>query len=394
MRLHGYTPVAAAGIYVIGTPEEVAAASARATMTLQSPEHVAPVAAQYRKLIEREGQRIAEQLVAKSTTLTADAEQQFLPPDEDELVDGEHLIEEAIEVVASARGGVGRVLLAEFAADGITFDIDTVLDPELIGAVARVGAFGLEDVMREIIRDVLLDAATGGWSVGDAADEVVYKTERLAPHTANAIARTDLNGLSNGGSLKAAQQALAKHPEPVYKTWLATPDERTRESHIEADGQTVALNENFQVGGFPMPYPGYPLAPAEEVINCRCTITYTSDPTGQAKVVTDPRQPPQPLPEPPADPLANVMASDEQVDAVHNSWYQDISGRVYGRDARAVRRRARGEDDARAERRRGRRGDPRAGRRGRGRRQRRPLQVAVRVEGQHGHVRPRDPCDG
>ena len=197
--------------------------------------------------------------------------------------------------------------------------------------IARVGAFGLEDVMREIIRDVLLDAATGGWSVGDAADEVVYKTERLAPHTANAIARTDLNGLSNGGSLKAAQQALAKHPEPVYKTWLSTPDERTRESHIEADGQTVALNENFQVGGFPMPYPGYPLAPAEEVINCRCTITYTSDPTGQAKVVTDPRQPPQPEPEPPAEPLANVMPSDEQVDAVSNSWYQDISGRVYGK---------------------------------------------------------------
>ena len=224
----------------------MAAASARAGITLQGPEHVAPLATLYRKLIEREGQRIASALIAKSTSLTADVEQEFVPPDEDELVDGEHLIEESLEVVASAKAGVGQVLLAEFAADGITFDIDTIFNFELLEHLARVGAFGLEDVLRDIVREVLLDAASNGWSVADAADEVVYKTERIAPVTANAIARTDLNGLSNGGSLSVAQQALAKHPEPVYKTWLATPDERTRDTHVDADGQTVGINGNFQ----------------------------------------------------------------------------------------------------------------------------------------------------
>ena len=48
--------------------------------------------------------------------------------------------------------------------------------------------------------------------------------------------------------------------------------------------------------------------------------------------MTDPNAPPPPVePEPPADPLAHFEPSDEQVEAVSNSWNQDISGRVYGK---------------------------------------------------------------
>jgi len=59
------------------------------------------------------------------------------------------------------------------------------------------------------------------------------------------------------------------------KTWLATLDTITRETHREADGQTVGVNEPFVVGGYKMMEPGDSSlgAPPSETRNCRCTIT-------------------------------------------------------------------------------------------------------------------------
>jgi uncharacterized protein with gpF-like domain len=60
----------------------------------------------------------------------------------------------------------------------------------------------------------------------------------------------------------------------IYKTWTATVDERTRESHAEADGQTVKDDEAFEVGGAELRFPSDPNGPPEEVINCRCVPIY------------------------------------------------------------------------------------------------------------------------
>jgi uncharacterized protein with gpF-like domain len=53
--------------------------------------------------------------------------------------------------------------------------------------------------------------------------------------------------------------------------WLASFDERTRETHAMANGQVVAIGEMFKVGGDEMPAPGQGADPAENC-NCRCTI--------------------------------------------------------------------------------------------------------------------------
>ncbi len=78
------------------------------------------------------------------------------------------------------------------------------------------------------------------------------------------LARTDLNALSNAGSLLGATTADAA----ATKTWLATEDERTRETHADADGQTVGINEPFTVGGESAQYPGDPDLSWEESANC------------------------------------------------------------------------------------------------------------------------------
>lgn len=83
---------------------------------------------------------------------------------------------------------------------------------------------------------------------------------------AERIARTETTGAFNAG----AQQAYAEEGAGV-KQWLATPDDRTREEHLEASGQCVPADQPFDVGGFSLQFPGDPSGPAELVVNCRCT---------------------------------------------------------------------------------------------------------------------------
>lgn len=53
------------------------------------------------------------------------------------------------------------------------------------------------------------------------------------------------------------------------KQWLATHDERTRDSHAHLDGETVHYNEKFSNG---LRYPQDPQGEAGEVYNCRCAM--------------------------------------------------------------------------------------------------------------------------
>jgi hypothetical protein len=91
------------------------------------------------------------------------------------------------------------------------------------------------------------------------------------------IARTEALAAYNGGRF-ASYVALAKATggtSAYEKIWLATHDHRTRFTHTATGGgdlQRVPLMEPFTIGGAPMMYPGDPEGPADETINCRCTI--------------------------------------------------------------------------------------------------------------------------
>ncbi len=52
----------------------------------------------------------------------------------------------------------------------------------------------------------------------------------------------------------------------------STDDSRTRPTHHAAEGQRVPVGAPFVVGGFELRFPGDPSGPANDVINCRCTM--------------------------------------------------------------------------------------------------------------------------
>jgi uncharacterized protein with gpF-like domain len=75
--------------------------------------------------------------------------------------------------------------------------------------------------------------------------------------------------MANAGSFQ-----LFKDWDVQEKEWGATTDDRTRDSHEQANGQVVGIDDFFVVGGSNMMYPGDAShgAPRKEYISCRCAV--------------------------------------------------------------------------------------------------------------------------
>jgi hypothetical protein len=131
------------------------------------------------------------------------------------------------------------------------------------------------------IRRATMTAVADGHHPG----ELAAKIESILSETGTAswryraitIARTEALAAYNGGRF-ASYVGLAEATggtSAYEKIWLATHDHRTRITHTREGGgdlQRVPLLEPFTIGGAPMMYPGDPEGPADETINCRCSI--------------------------------------------------------------------------------------------------------------------------
>jgi HK97 family phage portal protein len=121
---------------------------------------------------------------------------------------------------------------------------------------------------KEQLRAMLIDGIERGATIQEISKEIGTLFDGFADYRSTRIARTEVISAHNNGALEGYRQSEVVEG----KEWLATFDDVTRESHAEMDGQVVALDAPFNVNGWLMQSPGDPAGPAEEVINCRCTI--------------------------------------------------------------------------------------------------------------------------
>ena len=180
---------------------------------------------------------------------------------EDNFSEGVH------PVLRDVVGAAGQNALDDLAL-AISFD---VLDPRVLRFLkAREQRFAEEvnQTTWERLKDSLSEGMGEGESIGDLAARVEDVMGDRIRSSGETIARTEVIGASNGGTLLAWDQSEVVDE----KEWLAALDERTRETHAEAHGQTVKLSGNFKVGAGRGPAPGQ-IGLAEEDINCRCTMT-------------------------------------------------------------------------------------------------------------------------
>lgn len=119
------------------------------------------------------------------------------------------------------------------------------------------------------VRAITVDGVASGTDT-ETIKAQIERATGFSEMRADTIARTETVAAYNGGEYDGAV-ALGEFG-PVEKQWLAANDRRTRESHQAADGQVVAFDAKFVVGGVMMDRPHDPGAPAGEVVNCRCVL--------------------------------------------------------------------------------------------------------------------------
>ncbi|MGY0067711.1 phage portal protein [Streptomyces sp. QTS137] len=123
----------------------------------------------------------------------------------------------------------------------------------------------------QVLRAQLLAA---GVAEGESIPELRARLQKvftnLSDYRATMIARTETVGGYSQASFLAALDAGA-----VRKTWLATADKRTRETHRQENGNTAAMNKRFTLTK--SRWPADPTAPAAQSIQCRCALTFQFD---------------------------------------------------------------------------------------------------------------------
>lgn len=127
---------------------------------------------------------------------------------------------------------------------------------------------------RKKCRDAMRAAMTRGLLMGEHPTKIAARmeglftgTEPLSPYNrALRIARTETASIMSEATLEKMREAEAAGLK-LQKTWKATFDGRTRDSHRDVDGETVALGEKFS-NGLERPGDGG----AADRINCRCCL--------------------------------------------------------------------------------------------------------------------------
>lgn len=125
---------------------------------------------------------------------------------------------------------------------------------------------------------IILDGANKGQSnvviAGRIDDLLTYEGQENWDGRAKLIAQTETTRSFSASMVAHGLLVERQDGVQLAKKWIAHDDNRTRTSHMMADGQVRRLSEPFDVGpegnSIQMQFPGDPSAPADEVCGCRC----------------------------------------------------------------------------------------------------------------------------
>lgn len=132
--------------------------------------------------------------------------------------------------------------------------------------MAYKGAKDIDEILRDLKRELGVSILKGETilQIAKRIDKVTNKNNNGSIR----ISRTECTRLENSGRLEAIEHAQ-KMGLQLKKQWISTIDRRTRDRHLELNMKSVDVDKSFAYG---LKYPGDPSAPANQTINCRCTM--------------------------------------------------------------------------------------------------------------------------
>lgn len=133
--------------------------------------------------------------------------------------------------------------------------------------VKRIAFVAKEVVSTTIERlvDNVWEGIKEGESIPQLSDRVKDVFDQFDDFRAETISRTEACCVENYAHLEAYEQSDVVEE----KEWIATLDDRVRDSHLMLDGETRPIDEPFSNG---LMFPGDPSGDPDEIINCRCAI--------------------------------------------------------------------------------------------------------------------------
>lgn len=113
------------------------------------------------------------------------------------------------------------------------------------------------------INQIITDGYRSGKGINDVANSLNQRFDQLTSWESKRIARTEIHNSHNTAVMDTYQELGVE-----YTMWIAAEDERTRDSHLEINGEIIPMGGEYSNG---LKYPGDTDGPIEEWINCRCS---------------------------------------------------------------------------------------------------------------------------
>jgi len=147
------------------------------------------------------------------------------------------------------------------------FTMTAKLEKQLRAMVFDSGTEVNKTTVGRIYR-MLKVAQNENWTVKEFAQKIYEKTSDFEFWRAQLWARTESAKVDNFGQVEGykATEFVDK------KGWLCSMLATSRDAHISASEQEVGVDDDFDVGGESLAYPGDPIGDPGNVCNCLCTV--------------------------------------------------------------------------------------------------------------------------
>ena len=113
------------------------------------------------------------------------------------------------------------------------------------------------------IKLLLTEGYQTGKGINYVANLLIKRFDQLQTWEAQRIARTEIHNSHNTAVMDTYNEYGVE-----YTMWISADDDRTRDSHLEINGEIIPMGGTYSNG---LKYPGDTDGPIEEWINCRCS---------------------------------------------------------------------------------------------------------------------------
>lgn len=124
------------------------------------------------------------------------------------------------------------------------------------------------------VQEAIIKAFEGGESNVQIA-KTILQVKGFSAFRAATIALTETHNAAMYASKQSALKIERDADVELHKKWIPVQDQRTRDNHrAMASHDAIPMQSLFTVGGDKMDRPGDPNGSPENIIRCRCVLTY------------------------------------------------------------------------------------------------------------------------